>query len=516
MVNHVLRLKLALLGSAFRPGPTLARTLAVLALALAVGVAIILLATEADVRLASHRAGVVVVASALSIALAVAPLSAGLGSALEPRRFASFPIAPRELALALGAAAAVGLPGVLAAVLGIGLELAWAGTPTAGAAIAAGVLAAAAIILFSQYLVAVGAQLAVSPAARRLVTGAARAVIVIAIAGAATTVLAVRAGGDDDVLIAIARTLGNTPVGMLWATPASAIAPLLARLLGGAVMVAVLIWGWGWMVTRLLEAPQRPHASSGHTSGLGWFDLVPATPAGVIAARSLLYWTRDARYRMVLLALPVAPMIMMLAFAVAGAPLPPLWLVPLPVLALFLGWFAHNDVAYDHTAMWLHVAAPVPGAADRWGRCVPPLLLGVPVVFVFAPLFAMWSGIDGVLPALIGVSIGLLLTGLGVSSVVSAVGAYPAARPGAGPFDQPPTLGARAGWAQSLALLAIPAFMAPALFVAWWGFTEPAWFMVAGIAGAATGLGMLLLGIVVGGRAFRRRAPELLDLVMRT
>lgn len=515
MVDDILRLKLALLGSAFRPGATLARTLAVIVFGVAVGAAIILLALEVDVSIAGHRAGLVIVATTLAIALAVAPLSAGLGSALEPRRFASFPISPRALALGLGAAAAVGLPGVLAAVLGIGLELAWSGTPTAAAAIVAGALGAVAIILVSQYLVAVGALLAVSPSARRLVTGAARTVIVLALAVATTTVLVVQAGGDDDTLVAIASTLGNTPLGMLWAAPGSDIAPLLARLLGATIMVAVLVLGWGWLVARLIEAPQRTRTSA-PAHGLGWFDLVPATPAGVIAARSLLYWWRDARYRVVVLALPVVPALMMLAFAAAGAPLPPLWLVPLPVLALFLGWFVHNDAAYDHTALWLHVAAPVPGAADRWGRCVPPLLLGLPLVLVLSPLFALWSGVEGVLPALIGISIGLLLTGLGVSSVASAIGAYPAARPGSGPFDQPPMLGVRAGWAQAIALFATVLFMAPALVVAIWGFAVPAWFTVAGLAGAATGLGMLLLGIVVGGRAFRRRAPELLDLVLRT
>lgn len=515
MVDDVLRLKLALLGSAFRPGVTLARTVAVLTLGVAVGVAIILLALVVDVRLASHRAGLVIIASALALGLTVAPLSAGLGSALEPRRFASFPIPPRSLARRLGAAAAVGLPGVLAALLGIGLELAWAGTPTAGAAIVAGVLGAVVIILVSQYLVAIGAQLAVSPPVRRLVTGAARTVIALVLGVTATTVLTVQAGGDDEALVAIAITLGNTPLGMLWAVPASAPAPLLARLVGGLIMVAVLVIGWVWLVARLIEAPQRARTAA-PAHGLGVFDLVPATPAGVIAARSLLYWWRDARYRVVVLGLPLVPVFMMLAFAAAGAPLPPLWLVPLPVLALFLGWFVHNDAAYDHTALWVHIAAPVPGAADRWGRCVPPLLLGVPLVLVFAALFALWSGVDGVLPALIGVSLGLLLTGLGVSSVASAIGAYPAARPGAGPFDQPPMLGVRAGWAQAVALLATIGFMAPSLVVAVWGFTVPAWFAVAGLAGAATGFGMLLLGIVIGGRAFRRRAPELLDLVLRT
>jgi ABC-2 type transport system permease protein len=515
VVNHVLRLKLALLGSAFRPGKSLIGTLLVVAVGMAVGAGVITLALAVDVQQPGQRAGIIIVAAALSLAVAVAPLSAGLGSALEPHQFAPYPLDSRRVAVSLAVAGAVGLPGALAVTLGGALALAWADTPTAGAALVAGIVAAVAIILTSQYFVAVGAHVAVSTTVRRFVAVVARAVIVVALAASVTTVLTVVAGRDDDALGAVASALANTPVGMLWAVPESELAALIARLLGGVVMVAVMAWGWGWMVARLREAPQRTSRMVS-TSNLGWFDLVPATPAGVIAARSLLYWTRDSRYRAVLVALPVAPVIMMLAFAAAGAPLPPLWIVPLPVLALFIGWFSHNDVAYDHTAVWLHVAAPVPGASDRWGRCVPPILIGVPLIVVFAPLFSTWSGVEGVLPALLGVSVGLLLTGLGVSSVASVIGAYPAARPGAGPFDQPPTLGARAGWSQSISLLATIAFMAPSLVVAGWGFAQPAWFAIAGIAGVATGVGMLLLGIVVGGRAFRQRAPELLDLVMRT
>lgn len=522
MVDHVLRLKLALLASALRPGRGLAVTLAVLALAIAVGAGAIALALAVDPARPEHRAAVVVVGATLALGVAVAPLSAGLGSALEPRRFAVFPLDPRRLALALALAGAVGLPGALATVLGIGLLIVGFSTPDGGpadggamvGAALAGLLTALATVLFSQLLVAVGAQLAVSAAARRAVVGIARLVIVLALAGAAMTVLSVIDGSASDALIETAGLLAATPVGMLWAAPGSDLAPQLVRLLGGAVMVGVLALGWGWVVARVLEAPQRTRTRT-PTLGLGWFDLVPATPAGVIAARSLLYWSRDPRYRLVVLALPVAPALMMIALAVAGSPLPPLWLLPLPVLALFLGWFAHNDTAYDHTALWVHVAAPLPGAADRWGRCVPPLLLGF-ALLPFAPLLAHWSGVDGVLPALLGVTVGLLLTGLGVSCVASAIGAYPAARPGAGPFDQPPTLGARAGWTQALSLLATLALMAPALLTASWGLADPVWFAVAGVAGAATGIGMLLLGIVVGGRAFRQRAPELLDLALRT
>lgn len=518
MVDHVLRLKLALLASAFRPGVALARTISVLLFAGSVGAGVIWLSTQVDVSLETHRAALVIAATAVSIGIAIAPLSAGLGSALEPRRFASFPIAPRELALGLGAAAAIGVPGVLAALLGISLERAWAGEPSAVAAVVAGVLGAVSIVIVSQYLVVVGDQLSVSTAARRTVTAIARTVIVVALASAIVTVGVVVADDSDNAaqqLVATATVLGNTPMGMLWAAPGSDFAPMIARLVAGVLMVAVLAVGWGVIVARLLESPQRSRADVTRSS-LGWFDLVPATPSGVIAARSLLYWTRDPRYRFVLLGLPLAPVVMMLAFAVAGAPLPPLWLLPLPVLALFLGWFNHNDVAYDHSAVWLHVAAPFRGASDRWGRAVPPLLIGVPVILAVAPLFSLWSGVDEVLPALIGTSLGLLLTGLGVSSVSSAIGAYPAARPGAGPFDQPPSLEARAGWSQALSLLAIVVFMAPTLVLVWWGFGDAQWFSVAGIAGIATGVGMLVLGIAVGGRAFRRRAPELLDLMLRT
>lgn len=515
MVNHVLRLKLALLASAFRPGVALARTSGVVALSVMVAVALIWLSGEVDVALESHRASLVIVATAVSIGIAVAPVSAGLGSALEPSRFAAFPVPPRTLALGLGVAAAVGVPGLLAALLGISLERAWSGEPAVVGAVVAGVLAAVSIVIVSQYLVVVADRLSFSTRARRTVTVGARVVIALALAVGVTTVLGVVSGADDATLVALAGVLAATPLGMLWAAPGLEPGPMSVTLVAGLAIVAGLAWGWGVLVSRVLESPGRRHRE-GSASTLGWFDVVPATPSGVIAARSLLYWTSDSRYRAVLVGLPLAPVAMMLAFALAGAPLPPLWLLPLPVLALLLGWFSHNDVAYDHSAIWLHVAAPLRGSADRWGRAVPPLLLGVPVILAFAPLFAVWSGVDDVLPALIGTSLGLLLTGLGVSSVASAIGAYPAARPGAGPFDQPPSLEARAGWSQALSLLAIVALMAPALVFLWWGFGDAAWFAVAGVTGAITGVIALPAGIAIGGRAFRRTSPDLLDMMLRT
>jgi ABC-2 type transport system permease protein len=517
VVDHVLRLKLALLGSAFRGVASAVRALLVLGLAGAVGTAVILLAQEVDVTRSDHRVALIVVASCLALAIVVAPLSAGLGSAMEPGRFARFPLPNGQLALGLMLAGALGVPGALAITLGIALELAWAGTDVAGVAILAGVLGAIAVVMASQYLVALTAQLAVSSAAVRLMTSIARLTILVALAASGTAVALVQRGEGVAGLGELAGVLANTPTGLLWAAPDGPGSDIAWRVFGGAVMVAIMVAAWPWVVRRLVEAPRRIRTARA-IRGLGWFDLVPATPSGAIAARSLLYWTRDARYRAVIIALPLAPALMMLALATAGAPLPLLWLIPVPVVALFLGWFSHNDVAYDHTAVWVHVSSPVSGVSDRWGRAVPPLLLGLVLIAVASPFAAMWSEINDVYPAVIGTGVGLLLTGLGVSSVSSALRPYPAARPGAGPWDQPPLVGASAGWIQSLTLLATLAFMAPALTIAVMGLLEvdSAMLELAGWAGAATGFGIFVLGILVGGFLFRRRAPELLGLVMRT
>jgi ABC-2 type transport system permease protein len=520
VVDDLLRLKFALLVSALRPGSRRAlRSLAVAALVVIVAGGMLVAGSSVDVTDPGQRAALVIAAGALSFGILVAPLAAGLGSAMEPRRFAAFPIPPGRLALGLYVAGFVGVPGLLAITLAVSVESAWSEHPGRGVAVAAGVITALTIILSSQLLVAIAAQLAVSEPAARAVTGTARAVVAVAIASAVLAAVVAVRGDDEAALVRFATVVGRSPGGLTWAAIGEPGGEVAFRL--SVAVVALLALGalWFGVVSRLMVAAQRQRPADDRQidAGLGWFDMTPATPGGVIAARSLLYWTRDPRYRVVLLGLPLAPPLIMVALLIAGIPLPLLWLIPLPFLALFLGWFSHNDAAYDHTAIWMHVSAPLRGAADRWGRLVPPLVLGVPLVLITAPLFALWSGIDNGFEALAGISLGLLFTGLGVSSVVSALAPYPAARPGAGPFDQPPLTGSRSFWAQAGSLVATLGFMSPALTVAWWGLIADArWLPIAGLAGIATGLVMLGFGVLVGGQVFKRRAPDLLSLAQRT
>jgi ABC-2 type transport system permease protein len=520
VVDNLLRLKIALLLSALRPGSRIVgRSLAVLALVTVLIVGMLVVGVTIDVTDPGQRAALIIAAGALSFGIAVSPLAAGLGSAMEPRRFAAFPVSPPHLALGLLVAGCVGIPGLLALTLAVTVESAWAGQPGRGVAIAAAVITALTIILTSLFFVAVAAQVSVSEPAARAVTSTGRAVVAVSVAAAMLAIVAGFRGDDEQGLVQFAEVVGRSPAGVLWMAIGAPTAEAALRLSIGVFVLLVLAALWWWAVARLMEsAPRRRTVDDARVdAGLGWFDMTPATPAGVIAARSLLYWFRDPRYRVVLLGLPMAPPLIMLALLIAGIPLPVLWLIPLPFLALFLGWFSHNDAAYDHTAIWMHVAAPLRGSADRWGRLVPPVLLGVPLILITAPLFALWSGIDGGFEALAGISMGLLFTALGISSVVSALAPYPAARPGAGPFDQPPLTGSGSFWSQAGTFAATLGFMSPALTVAWRGLAvDGRWLPLAGLAGVCTGVAMLTLGVIVGGQAFKRQAPDLLLLAQRT
>src|SRR5690606_261191 len=126
------------------------------------------------------------------------------------------------------------------------------------------------------------------------------------------------------------------------------------------ITLAGLCAWWSWLVKRLLTSTDRP-ATSRERAGLGWFALLPSNAFGAIAALSLVYWLRDRRYIVNFVIVPVAGVLTVFPLLVAGVPLYIAALVPVPVMALFFGWLPHNDVAYDSTAVWIHVASGVRG-----------------------------------------------------------------------------------------------------------------------------------------------------------
>jgi ABC-2 type transport system permease protein len=320
---------------------------------------------------------------------------------------------------------------------------------------------------------------------------------------------------------AIADGLQWTPLGALWAAPSFSVfrQPELGpqALWVGGITAFVLLVLWFVAVRLVFRATRRiPVERRGGTPG--WFRRMPSTPTGAIAARSFTYWIRDPRYRAVLGFLPFVPLVILTASLIGGFPLPWAFLLCLPIMILLLSLSTvHNDVAYDSTAVWTHVAAQTHGTHDRIGRLIPVVVGGAILIAVATPLTAWGYGDFRITPAILGVNIALLLGGVGVSSGLSARFPYAAPRPGDPAFQQPAVQGSTGVGAQAIAVLCTLIVAAPATVLGILALMNPAfpWDWISLLVGVQAGLIALFIGIRAGGVAFDRRSPELLAFTMR-
>jgi ABC-2 type transport system permease protein len=490
-------------------------TLGLLLLAAAVAAACWALLSLADARVRVVFAVTVLGGAAVTLGFALAPVLASVSDPLDPRRFAILGIAPTPLAAALLAAGLVSVPIFALTAVGASAGVLWA---EQGAPVAATVLG---VIL----AVVTGALLArVSTALTSLFLRQRRSrelsglfilalLVVVVPVGVFLASLEWRGTVPSQLEEAI-EALAVTPLGAAWAYPGlvatgAESAPLALMI---ALLTALALGGlWFWLVRVLLTTAERP-TSVRERGGLGWFAVAPGTPGGAVSARSLLYWLGDRRYIVNLLVVPVAAGLTVVPLLVAGVPPEIVALVPVPLAALFLGWLPHNDLAYDSTAVWMHIASGVRGASDRIGRLVPVLLIGVPVLAIAVPIAVSLHGRWAVLPAMTGLCAVLFLSGLGLSSISSATWPYAVTRPGDSPFQQPQRTGSGGALAQAFVMLGALALSAPA---AWWG-----WLSLGGDEEAATlalwgglaiGGATALIGIAIGAAVFERRGSRIME-----
>lgn len=522
MVAQFFGLKLSLLSNTFRRSRW---QLVGIVVALIYGLAVVFVIAASLIALrftdvATATRYIVPMGTLIALGFLMLPLVFGVDDTLDPRAFSLYGIPTTRLANGLALAALVGVPALVIALVSLAQIVTWSVDPLSAilATVGAGLIVATAVL---------SGRVSTSIAAFALATRRAREFgAVVALIGFVsvspvllllTTVNWERDG--DTVLDGIAAVSGWSPFGAAWAAPAASAAghdgEALLKLAIAAVFVAVLWVAWRLLVGLMLVTPQREARKKSY-GGLGWFSRMPDTQAGAIAARSITYWLRDSRYRISLVAIPIAPIVFVTALAVAGVPWSDLALVPVPAICLFLSWSVHNDVAFDNSAVWLHVASDVKGNADRVGRLAFPLIVGVPLAVVGSPITASIFGRWDALPSIFGVSICILLAGLGLSSFTSARFPYAAVRPGDSPFNQPQATGAAAGLVQALAFFATIIASVPTLVLGALGlFVSPGLAWVALVVGLATGVGCLILGVKWGGSIFARRGPEMLAFTLR-
>jgi len=521
VVAQILRLKLRLLANSFRRSPW---QLLGLVLGLLYGFGTAVLVVGGLVALRFFDVGVaasatIVLGSLVLIVYTVLPLVLGIDDTLDPRKFALFGIPNSKLAAALAVASFVSVPTIVVAIVAAAQISTWSrGTGPALLAVLGAVIIVVTCVLSARISTSVAAFLLATRRARDT-TGILGLLALIGLSPAIVALASVDWARDGlDVLARIAGVVGWTPLGAAWAIPADAAAGDFGgagvKTLIAFAWVGVLAVLWRLLVARMLVTPQRqPHAKK--YSGLGWFSVFPATRTGVVAARSVTYWLRDSRYGTSLIVIPFIPVFMVIALVIGAGPVPVIALLPLPVICLFLAWSIHNDVALDNTAVWLHLSASTPGRADRIGRLLPALIVGLVVIAVGSVLSALVYGDWAVLPTMIGVSVSILFSGLGLSSIMSARFPYAAVRPGDSPFAQPQS-GSPAGFVQAISFLLILVVSAPALVAGVLGLAGGgAWPLVSLAAGLVAGVVVLVGGVAWGSAIFDRRAPEILAFAMR-
>jgi len=522
MVAPVLRLKLiSIANRVARPGSVAERwalAFGVLGIIAVAALFVVFVRSVVGTTPELRQDGFIVVGTVLVAMFWFMPFAFRLDDDLDPRAFTPFAIDARRLALGLALSGFLCVPVLL--LVAVVAALVATSAADGPAAVATAIASGLGIIVSSVLASLVASRLARRGFVARNIGGLA---VLLATAVAAPLV-AILAFIDwpalgTTYLRRAAAVLEWTPWGAPWAAPGAAGRGDVLDAVAGAgigIALAVIFWfAWSGLVSRAVRTRERLVAPR-RRQGLGVFDVMPATQTGVIGARSITYWMRDPRYLVPVLMLPIVPLVIIVAFTIAGIPSTFTMWLPVPMLALLIGWGVHNDIAADGTAFYSHVVTSASGRADRWGRIFAPLILGVVVAFVGAWLTGVVTGDDSVIVPIAALSLCALLTALGVGSMASAILPYPTVAPGDSPFQQPQGTSGGDALKQAMSFVATVVLLVPiaVLFGVAIALVPPLVpFMIA--AALAFGLVVLVVGIEIGAAVVNRRAPELFAFTLQ-
>lgn len=443
----------------------------------------------------------------------------GVDMTLDPANFATFGIPSRTLVLGLALAGLVTVPGAATVVAYLLSSLAWLDVPAALlTAVPMAILGALFCICVSYAVTGLLAAYTGQRRIREIVSLI--AIVPLMLGGLAVSSIAQTVSGALDALPGLAAAIAWTPLGSFtaapWAVAEGRYADAAGQGLLSVIWVVVALWAWQVAVRRsYTQVRGSGPAARAPKAGLGLLGTLPGTPAGAIAARSLIYWLKDPRYSASLIAIPLLLVLFWFLGAQSGDYLMILFMGP--VTGFMLGYAISADIAYDSSAFALHVTTGVSGRDDRVGRVGALLLWALPLTLVLTVATTWIAGSWDLLPGLIGLALGALLTGAGVSAVSSARFIYPVPKPGESPFATPE------GSTMRLLLVSLGAMVVIGLLV----LPELALFVVALITGSMllqwltllVGLGLgtflLWLGIRLGSRWFDRAQAETYQSVLK-
>ena len=441
----------------------------------------------------------------------------GLDQTLSVEKLRAFPIPADRLLVALLICGVLGVPGLVTAIAGVATALSWLRDPVALiAAPFCAVIGVLTCIAASRTVESLTSSLGSKRRYRELMSVLIFIPLILAgpiIALAGTGLATV---GDD--LPDIARTLSFTPLGAAWSIPGDLAAgrglEALAKVGIALATLAVLLLLWRRGLAAALIAP--PASDSGSTAkGLGPFRWFPATPTGAVAARAAVYWMRDPRYGGSLIVVPLIPVLAIFISVTTGSD----WLLLAtgPAIGALLMITLSAEISYDGTAFAAHLSTGLSGRADRAGRVLTLSLFSVPMVLIATVVPLAVAGRLDLVPVMLGLGLGVMLTGYGVSSVASTRFLMPVPAAGESPFKSPQGSTLTTALITYLVWIIAFAFAIPEIALAIaalvTGSALLGWLTL--VVGVGLGTALLFVGIDRGGRSLDARGPELLSSLRR-
>ena len=313
----------------------------------------------------------------------------GVDETVDPARFALLPVRARELLPGLLAAALVGVPGVATVLMGLGLVVTWARSPLlTAAALVAMPLGVVSCVLLARVA---AAALAAVLSSRRFWTWrwSASSCSAWSSLWPATCSAPGRQrpgaaagrsgrGGPGARLVALRLGLGGARRCRPRRLARRRDPPGARRRAGRRAVVGL---GVRPRTPAHLARRAARRQSSGQGVRLGGPDL-PETPAGGIAARTLRYWRRDPRYLAGVAGFLVGPVILIVLQLINPMGNGLVAVFAPTLVGLLVGLSLAQDLAFDGSALWLHVGLGLRGADDRAGCAWSALVIFLPMILV--------------------------------------------------------------------------------------------------------------------------------------
>ena len=288
----------------------------------------------------------------------------------------------------------------------------------------------------------------------------------------------------------------------------------------------------------------RASAAEVAAGDLGLFARFPATPRGAVAARTLHSLLKDNRLQMLTVTTVMMYLLLAVGFplfmsATGGSIHGEIGFGPNPEQAtqvvnsgvmqlfgfwiyfctVFTGYYMCFLVSYDNTAFSLHVLSPLRGIDDRIGRLWGYSILVAPIVVLMVLVASAVNGHLELFPIVLMHQLGVFAAAAGMGCVLDTFITPPVAPPGANPFKNPKNnegMGKQLLLMLSMAVVMLSALPGGISVIVYVFLTQNLLTLViGGVLQLMIGAGLLVGGVVWGGRRFDRMSPRMLERVAR-